>query len=625
MGEKGDDDGVGWWGTIDRFIEEPAPRLVADVSRSVSFLNLDVGESQTRAWNESVRIIKRECQRLAVTHPESGKWGIVLEYQLPRERGRRPDVVILTGCSLQVIEFKGRDVAEQADVDQLTAYARDLHEYHGASHDLRLNSILSLDDASIDRHRFEGVSIVGGRRLAECLGELADQPPCDPPAILDWLAADYAPLPSLVAAARLIFDHEPLPRIKRATSAGIPEALEALQKAAAQARSQNERHIALVSGVPGSGKTLVGLQFVYQTRFSDNEAARPAIFLSGNGPLVEVLQHALKSKVFVQDVHGFLVRYGGRGRARIPEEHIWVYDEAQRAWDAARVQGKRGHSLSEHEDFLRLGMRMPNWSMLVGLIGQGQEIHLGEEGGLKQWDDAVAKSGGDWIIHCPSRLASIFKGKDVRVNDALDLSTTLRAHLASDLHRWVDALLDGKLQVAAGFSEQLSKLAFKLYVTRDIEDAKQYATRRYSSEIDSRYGLLGSSKAKNLARYGINSSFQATRSFRPGPWYNDPPSSIKSCCQLIEVATEFSCQGLELEFPVVGWDTDLAWDGEGWLTKSGARSSARDPRQLRINSYRVLLTRARDGMAIFVPPLAELDPTFAALLAAGCRELKLFV
>jgi hypothetical protein len=619
-----EEDGAGWWGTIDRFIGEPTPRLVSKLSESVSFLNLEVGESQARAWNDSVRVAKREFQRLIVTHPESSKWGIVLEYQLPRERGRRPDIVVLTGCSLQVIEFKGRHVAEQADVDQLTAYARDLHEYHGASHELRLNSILGLDDAIIDQHEFEGVSIVGGRKLAECLGRLADEPPCEPPAIQDWLKADYAPLPSLVAAARRIFEHEPLPRIRRAHSAGIPQALHALQTAAGEARTKKQRHIALVSGVPGSGKTLVGLQFVYQTRFSDIEGARPAVFLSGNAPLVDVLQHALKSKIFVQDVHGFLVRYGGPNRTRIPEEHIWVYDEAQRAWDAERVKGKRGHGLSEHEDFLRLGMRMPEWSMLVGLIGQGQEIHLGEEGGLKQWNDAVVKSGGDWIIHCPSRLASIFQGQDVRLNDALDLSTTLRAHLASDLHRWVDAVLQGELKVAAGFNEQLAESAFKLYVTRNLEDAKRYVQARYASEVDARYGLLASSKSKNLPHYGINSSFQATRSFRPGPWYNDPPSSLKSCCQLREVATEFACQGLELEFPIVGWDSDLLWNGEKWTTSS-ARSSARDPHQLRINSYRVLLTRGRDGMAVFVPPLAELDPTFSALLAAGCRELKLLL
>ena len=233
-----EEDGAGWWGTIDRFIGEASARLVSNLSESVSFLNLDVGEGQTRAWNDSVRVAKRECERLVATHPESSKWGIIFEYQLPRERGRRPDIIILTGCSLQVIEFKGRQSAEQADVDQLTAYARDLHEYHGASHELRLNSILSLDDAMIDQHEFDGVSIVGGRNLAECLGRLADEPPCEPPAIQDWLSADYAPLPSLVAAARRIFEHEPLPQIRRAHSAGIPEALQALQTAAADARKK---------------------------------------------------------------------------------------------------------------------------------------------------------------------------------------------------------------------------------------------------------------------------------------------------------------------------------------------------------------------------------------------------
>ncbi len=251
----------------------------------------------------------------------------------------------------------------------------------------------------------------------------------------------------------------------------------------------------------------------------------------------------------MQDVHGFLMRYGGPNRTRIPEEHIWVYDEAQRAWDAERVQGKRGHGLSEHEDFLHLGMRMPKWSMLVGLIGQGQEIHLGEEGGLKQWDDAVAKSGGEWIIHCPSRLASVFTGKDVRIDDALDLSTILRAHLASDLHGWVDSLLAGEIKVARGLSEQLIKSAFKLYVTRALEDAKQYVTHRYSSEIDSRYGLLGSSKAKNLPRFGINTSFQATRSLGPAHGIMILLRRLIRVVSLLKSRRSFRAKGSNSNFP----------------------------------------------------------------------------
>lgn len=615
------DNPAGWYGTVERFLTEPNQSLVANLSQFVSYLNLTTGPAQTRAWHDSLTTVKREFADLLTRYPAASDWGLILEYELPRERGRRPDIIILTGCSLQLIEFKGRRIAEQADVDQLLAYARDLREYHGATRQLTVNSVLSLDDAPADPQHVDDVWIVGGQKLSVCLDQLADRPPCSAPDITEWLSADYDPLPSLVTAARRIFEHEPLPQIRRASSAGIPQALGALQSAATEARAKKERHIALVTGVPGAGKTLVGLQFVYQTRFSSNDAERPAVFLSGNGPLVDVLQHALKSKVFVQDVHNFLVRYGGPNKARLPEEHIWVYDEAQRAWDADRVKGKRGHGLSEHEDFVRLGGRMPDWAMLVGLIGQGQEIHLGEEGGLKQWNDAISQSSEEWVIHCPSRIAGLFPGKRVRVNEALDLSTTLRSHVAGDLHEWVDCLLTGRLDEARSYADAMVGEAYNLYVTRDLDIATQYVKDRYGSEVDKRYGLLGSSKAKHLPKYRMDTSYYATR-FPIGPWYNDPPTSSQSCCALQQVATEFSCQGLELDFPIVGWDTDLAWDGAAWQIPQG-RSKARDPKQLRVNSYRVLLTRGRDGLAIYIPPLAELDATFSALQQAGCKVLQL--
>ncbi|MEZ4504269.1 MAG: DNA/RNA helicase domain-containing protein [Thermomicrobiales bacterium] len=147
-------------------------------------------------------------------------------------------------------------------------------------------------------------------------------------------------------------------------------------------------------------------------------AKSDAVFLSGNGPLVKVLQYALKSTVFVQDVHGFLRDYGGTS-SRLPRERIWVYDEAQRAWDSKRVQEKRGHEYSEPEDFIRLGERVTDWALIVGLIGEGQEIHLGEESGLGQWNDAIANSRLPWIVHCPTRLASTFpSAQSIHANDA---------------------------------------------------------------------------------------------------------------------------------------------------------------------------------------------------------------
>ena len=614
---------AGWYGTIDSFLVQPELGIREDLRGFVSALILPASASQERAWADSVTLLKTECKQLVERHPEARSWGLIFEYELPRERGRRPDVVVLTGCSLNVIEFKGRHFAEQSDLDQVGAYGRDLAEYHAGSRDLKVNRILSLDGTVTEPQLASDVWIVGGKRLGKCLSELADRPPCDAPDIEHWVQSDYAPLPSLVSAARRIFEHEPLPQIRRANSAGIPEALQSLQETAATAERESERHISFVTGVPGAGKTLVGLQFVYHTRNADDESKRPAVFLSGAGPLVDVLQHALKSRIFVQDVHGFLVRYGGTAK-RLPEEHIWVYDEAQRAWDSERVKGKRGHDLSEHQDFLNLGMRMPKWSMLVGLIGQGQEIHLGEEGGLQLWNDAIKSSGGRWIVHCPEHIVHLFAGQAVVIDNALDLSITLRSHTAGDLHAWVGNVLAGRMTQAHSAARGIRGAGFNLYVTRDLDDAKKYVRDRYAGDVEKRFGLLASSKAKTLPRFGMNASFQATRSFRPGPWYNDPADSIKSCCQLLEVATEFQCQGLELDFPIVGWDTDLVWTGNAWESKAG-RSSAKDPHQLRINSYRVLLTRGRDGMIIFVPPVADLDSSYEALISAGCDPLTLVV
>ncbi|HEY4433556.1 MAG TPA: DUF2075 domain-containing protein [Candidatus Cybelea sp.] len=610
---------AGWHGSVSKFISQDGASVVDDLRRFVSFLHFNVEEPQQRAWTDSVRVLKRELRTLVDGYPATGDWGLILEYELPREMGRRPDALLLTGDSVQVLEFKNRRYADLPDVDQLKAYARDLQEYHGATHDVGVLSVLSLDDAPLPPERHGPVWIVGGRNLSSCLDALAKRPPSPPPNIKEWLNAEYVPLPSLVASARSIFEHEDLPRIKRAESAGIPQALDALRTIAEHAKDHDERHIAFVTGVPGAGKTLLGLQFVYRTSFSG--ADRPALLLSGNGPLVDVLQHALKSKVFVQPVHGFLKQYGGH-RARLPTERIWVYDEAQRAWDSDRVREKRGHEYTEHQDLIRLGDRTPDWAVILGLIGEGQEINVGEEGGVALWREAIAESKNAWVVHCPAHIAHHFDGFNVRIDEALNLTTSLRSHRAGDVHRWVRATLDGRLREAATVARALREAIFDLYVTRDIDEAKAYVRLRYAGDPKRRYGLLGSSKAKHLPRYGVNTDWMVTKSFRPGPWYNDPASSSTSSCAMLETATEFSCQGLELDFAIVGWDDDLLWDGVRWQTSRRPHKAAKDARQLRINSYRVLLTRGRDGMIIFVPPVSELDATYEALIASGAQRLE---
>lgn len=342
------------------------------------------------------------------------------------------------------------------------------------------------------------------------------------------------------------------------------------------------------------------------------------MFLSGNGPLVKVLQHALRSSIFVQAVHGFLKQYGGT-KERLPAEHIWVYDEAQRAWDSERVREKRGHDASEPEDFTRLGARGP-WAMMVGLIGEGQEIYVGEEAGLIQWNDAIAKSRAQWHVHCPTKVANVFTAAhSLHTVDALDLTTWLRSHLAQDTQTWTAQLLKGKLADAAATARMIAGQGFDLYMTSDFNRAADYVRRRYECQVEKRYGLLASSLAKNVAACGFRNDFMDK--IREGPWYNDSPDSTHSCCRLDSVATEFAWQGLELDFPIVAWGSDLTWSGTGWVSPPQPRSTAHDPHRLRVNSYRVLLSRGRDGMIIFVPPTEQMDSTRQALEAAGVQEL----
>ena len=577
-------------------------------------------ESQFVAWQSTHYVLSQCFSELVVSRPTARAWPVIFEYELPRERGRRPDVIILTAETILVLEFKDFAAPLRSHLDQVTAYCRDIRYYHSESHACTVSPLLVLTKYAGISLVQDNVEVASANSLSETLNRLVPTNSDDPVDAGKWLSGDYDPLPSLITAARLIFAHESLPQIRRARSAGIPDALAQLHAIADRAEQNRECHLALITGVPGAGKTLVGLQFVYSKHGEEQSSGKKAVFLSGNGPLVKVLQHVLKSSVFVQDVHGFLKQYGGDKSAR-PLEHIWVYDEAQRAWDSTRVQGMRGHPASEPEDFLRIGERMPAWAMMVGLIGQGQEIHVGEEAGLQQWNDAIAAMKRPWVVHCPDTVSHFFKSAaSVVRSDKLNLTASLRSHLAEDVQDWVMQLLDGKIEEAADLAEKVNSQGFNMYVTRSIDTARGYVQQRYHNADEKRYGFLASSKARNLAAHGVQNGFMFTRRLREGRWFNDGPESRFSCCALHDVATEFQCQGLELDFPIVCWGDDLLWSCTGWASRRSTRSTAKDPHRLRLNSYRVLLSRGRDGFFVFVPDDEVMDATFSVLCSAGLRH-----
>ncbi|HEX4825833.1 MAG TPA: DNA/RNA helicase domain-containing protein [Candidatus Polarisedimenticolaceae bacterium] len=628
----------GWHSNFPEF-EKASPRVIR--ARLSEFI-IDANPQQVGAWDDSIPKLQTEVREVMTDEPDADLYTAILEYQLPLE-SRRADVILLVRGAVVVLELKGKTSASQADIDQAAAYSRDLSNYHRACSGRAVHAVVVPTAARGELGVRSGVHIVGPDALDRLVRRLQPPWPRDIVEAQAFLGYDaYRPLPTLVRAARELFASGALRRIERA-SANTAPAIDEVTRIIREAAATRSRRLVLVTGVPGSGKTLVGLRIVHAHFLDDLAIARagerpsaPAVFLSGNGPLVEVLQYELRGaggggKTFVRGVKDYVKQYS-RGTSRIPPEHVLVFDEAQRAWDRERVEEKHEQGgaagRSEPEHFIEFASRIPDWCVVVGLIGSGQEINVGEEGGLIQWRQAIegAPNPCEWQVHGPGDALNDFGGSAIRseTNSGLRLNVGVRYHLAKD----VDALVEC---VLAGDSAGANALALRLdgtyspRITRNLSIARKYLRDRYANDSEARFGLVASARDKDLVGFGIPNDFASTR-IRYGPWYSDGDDGPYSCRHFRELVTEFGAQGLELDATLLAWGTDLIRvDGE-WSTKRARGYKrgvhVRNPHQLRLNAYRVLLTRGRDGTVIFVPPLLELDDTADFLSACGFVSLE---
>ena len=584
--------------------------------------------------------MQRECRELEARDYAAREYTAILEYELPRD-SRRPDVIVLERGCVAVLELKGALHPSRASLDQAFGYARDLRAYHVACAGRVVTPVLLVRGGGPEAIERDGVYVVGPVGLDSLLERLSASGESVVSA-QEFLALDaYAPLPTIVQAARELFHRRELPMIKRARAATDP-ALQHISAIAREAARARTRHLVVLSGVPGSGKTLVGLQLVHAHWLDDlalpranGRLASPAVYLSGNGPLVQVLQDALKDaggggRTFVQAIKDY-VRQHTRPGAPVPPEHLIVFDEAQRAHDAERVAHVHGGAvgMSEPEHLIEFCDRIPGWCVLVALIGDGQAIHVGEEGGVPLWRNAVRRStrSEEWTVHAAPAFAETFRDLPgpTHWNPALSLDTEIRFHLTPKVHQFVAGLLNGMPgNQLHPMADELHEGGHRFLLTRDLDSARSYLRERYADARFARYGLVASSKDKWLPQFGVDNSFQTTKQLRVGPWYNADPTDQQSCCRLETVATEFSSQGLELDCALLAWGSDLLWAAEDWSIEfSGKnRPPLKDPRTVRKNVHRVLLTRGRDGTVVFVPPDARMNGTFDRLMAAGMRKLE---
>ena len=566
-----------------------------DVRKRLKHFVSDASPEQERAWSSSIPQLQDEVEEVLLRNQFAKNYSAILEYELPME-SRRPDALLLVGGGLLVIELKGKQNRRKPTSTRLP-------RTRATCSVTTANAKIARWCRSWFRHArtatcvwkgsFTSQARMRSTGLVEQITNL-DLPAIDRASFLDESA--YRPLPTLVKAARELLLNGELRRINRAWAATEP-AVEAIRKIVHEAARTKTRHLILVTGVPGAGKTLVGLQTVHAHYLDDLAVDRgngkptaPAVFLSGNGPLVQVLQYELKSaggdgKTFVRDVKNYVKTYSSN-RKKIPPEHVLVYDEAQRAFDAAMVKvthkhdAATAHNKSEPELFVEFADRVPEWCVVIGLIGTGQEIHVGEEAGIGQWRKAVENTTrrAEWHIHIPPSAIEHFRPCSVplEIVPALSLDVELRQHAAEHLHGYVAGLLNAdtpaSLSPLAGL---LEKEGFNLRITRDLEVAKAYLRERYAENADARFGIVASSKDKELVRFGISNDYQTTKRVKMGPWYGDGDGSPLSCRQLTSCVTEFGAQGLELDAVLLAWGADYVMNAGKWSNANSSGTFAR--------------------------------------------------
>ena len=329
----------------------------------------------------------------------------------------------------------------------------------------------------------------------------------------------------------------------------------------------------------------------------------------------------------------------------MPAEHVAIFDEAQRAWNLhktadfmRRKKSVVGFSQSEPEFLISCMDRHEDWAVIVCLVGGGQEINTGEAG-IDSWIDAVHSRFAHWDMHISSKLTDSEYGSGrvldaVRTNprihfdDSLHLAVSMRSFRAENVSAFVKALLDRDRVEAKQAFKQLAD-RYPIAVSRDLPQAKHWVLNR--ARGTERFGLVASSRAHRLKPDAIDIRVDVD----PVHWFLNNKEDTRSSYYLEDAATEFQVQGLELDWTCVAWDGDLRFDDGGWKHHffRGDRwctiSNVENQRYL-CNAYRVLLTRARQGMVIYVPPgdandatrsPVFYDSTFTYLTGLGIPEV----
>lgn len=644
---------------IQSFLNQDNYSIFGEITTNDQFSAEDL---QKNTWNREIEIMKRELSQFLGGY-------IIFEYTIPRIGNRIDNIVIYKGI-IFLLEFKvGEKKYPSYAIEQVTDYAFDLSCFHKESHNRLLVPILISTKAHsvkqeirISKDNVLETICCNEYEIAKYITEVSLKFIQDEIIPNDWINSLYMPTPTIIEAAQALYLGHNVEDISRndASAKNLNQTTKAINKIIDYSKAHNRKSICFITGVPGAGKTLAGLNIaVERQKIAEDEHA---VFLSGNGPLVDVLQEALarddakrnnisrkeasrKVKEFIQIIHHF--RDDAISVDTPPVEKVAIFDEAQRAWDEQNLTDfmkKKKHledfNMSEPEFLISILNRHNDWATIICLIGGGQEINKGESAGIYGWFDSLRNNYPNWDIYVSDKItdneyskghnfAEMTKNMNVNIIEDLHLAVSLRSFRSENVSNFVKALLDVDIDTAKRLYEQFNN-DYPVFVTRNLHKAKLWV--RSQAKGSQRYGLTASSGAKRLRKYGIwvQNKIEATN------WFLNGKNDVRSSFHLEETATEFDIQGLELDWTIVCWDADLRFENGDFKhlkfvgTKWQNIKSADNILYLK-NAYRVLLTRARQGFVIFVPTGDETDMTakpeyydgiYRYLKSVGIKELE---
>lgn len=623
--------------------------------------------TQQHAWLVEIDVLQTQLVSF------SGRGTVFFEFSVPRV-GKRVDVILVLDGVLFVLEFKvGESRFTPWAIEQVWDYALDLKNFHETSHHILIAPVLIATAASVrpvdlsfSGHEDNVLKpiLIASSQIAQVLSSVLALDLGVTRASAEWHEGRYRPTPTIVEAAMALYAGHSVEEIssRGAEAKNLRETSSAVVEIVHRARASRSKVICFVTGVPGAGKTLVGLN-ISTTKFSDDEGK--AVYLSGNGPLVKVLQEALAlDRVqslagtpeattrtearravtsFIQNVHHFRDAYIDDKSA--PHNHVAIFDEAQRAWSLKETE----RFMKEKKEIPNFGMSEPafliscmdrhqEWAVIVCLVGGGQEINRGEAG-IVGWIEALLTEFPNWQIFISPELkeseysaADVLRRLETRMhvvqNEALHLATSMRSFRAAGLSGLVNSLLDLDVETAQRMLQEMGD-RYPMVLTRSLARAKDWV--RQQSRGSQRYGMVASSQAQRLKPHAIDVRVATN----PVHWFLKGKDDVRSSFYLEDAATEFDVQGLEVDWSCVVWDGDFRFSSTGWVHSAfkGSRwEKINKPERQKYlkNAYRVLLTRARQGMAIVVPEGVPTDltrhpglydPTFEYLSALGIKQI----